>query len=57
MVKEWQRPEHEWFKATRELTPYVFLKDLKEHGLGGVEQYNYSGSDKPHAAAIGRAHG
>jgi len=48
MVKEWERPQSEWFKHGDELTPHAFLSDLKEHGLGGIELYNYAGNDKPH---------
>lgn len=52
MTKEWELDESEWFSETAEkLTPYKFIKDLKSHGLDGVEIYFYSGSDKPHAAS------
>ena len=51
MIKEWEMPEEQWFSEnTDKLTPFKFIKDLKEHGLDGVEIYFYSGSDKPHAS-------
>jgi 3',5'-nucleoside bisphosphate phosphatase len=53
MIKEWEKPEDQWFRS-REFTPYKFVKDLKKHGLDGVEQYFYSGSDKSHAEAQDR---
>jgi hypothetical protein len=50
MVKEWELPESEWYKEyTSEFTPFKFIKDLKEHGLDGIELYHYAGSDKQHA--------
>ena len=52
MIKEWEKSESEWFsESVQEFTPYHFVKDLVKHGLDGVELYNYSGSDKPHAEA------
>ncbi len=49
MIKEWDLPQEQWFAENDKLTPYTFIKDLKAHGLDGVELYNYKGSDKSHA--------
>jgi predicted metal-dependent phosphoesterase TrpH len=49
MIKEWEMPKEQWFTESDKLTPYTFIKDLKAHGLDGVELYNYKGSDKAHA--------
>ena len=49
MLKEWESPEAEWFVEADKFTPYLFIKDLKAHGLDGIELYNYQGSDKSHA--------
>jgi predicted metal-dependent phosphoesterase TrpH len=49
MIKEWEMPQEQWFIETDKLTPYVFIQDLKAHGLDGIEIYNYEGSDKAHA--------
>jgi predicted metal-dependent phosphoesterase TrpH len=46
MIKEWELPQQEWFNANKGvLTPYVFISDLKAHGLDGLEIYNYSEGD------------
>jgi histidinol phosphatase-like PHP family hydrolase len=50
MIKEWKSPENDWFQPNELLTPYEFILDLKKHGLGGIELYNYRGTDKSHAA-------
>ncbi len=49
MVKEWEQPTTDWFQEKDQLTPYAFISDLAEHGLDGIEQYFYAGSDKAHA--------
>ena len=47
MVKEWKEyPEDEWFKKGHGFTPFMFIKDLKRHGLDGLEIYNYYGTGK-----------
>jgi len=49
MIKEWELPVEEWFREREVLTPYIFIRDLKNHGLDGIEIYNYRANDKPHA--------
>jgi histidinol phosphatase-like PHP family hydrolase len=46
MVKEWEKPEKEWFSVTSDFTPYKFVKDLVKHGLNGIELYYYSEGNK-----------
>ena len=49
MEKEWRRPESEWLSdETKEFTPYKLVKDLKKHGLDGVELSNYAGKGDQH---------
>ena len=55
MTKEWEKPEDEWFsESMTKFTPYHFVRDLVDHGLDGVEIYNYRGNDQPHAEAQDR---
>lgn len=47
MVKEWEEyPEDEWFQKGHGFTPFMFIEDLKKHGLDGLEIYNYCGTGK-----------
>lgn len=55
LTKEWEKPEEEWFsESMTQFTPYHFIRDLVDHGLDGIEIYNYSGADKSHAEAQDR---
>ncbi len=49
MLKEWELPRDEWFKDREVLTPYSFVSDLKQHGLDGLETYNYKTNDRVHS--------
>lgn len=48
MIKEWEMPEEQWFTSPG-FTAYRFIEDLTNHGLDGIELYNYRGSDKEHS--------